>query len=148
VRPSYRFGEFELDGRGYRLTRGDVAIELPPKALDLLFLLASRPAALVSKDEILDALWPGVSVTDNAITQVVSELRQALGDSPASPGFIQTEMVDSIPERVKQRLLDQVPLRRFGTAAEVARAVIFLVSSDGDYITGEELSMNGGLLMR
>lgn len=90
MRPSYRFGEFELDGRGYRLTRGDVAIELPPKALDLLFLLASRPAALVSKDEILDALWPGVSVTDNAITQVVSELRQALGDSPASPGFIQT----------------------------------------------------------
>ena len=65
-----------------------------------------------------------------------------------APGFIQTEMVDSIPERVKQRLLDQVPLRRFGTAAEVARAVIFLVSSDGDYITGEELSMNGGLLMR
>jgi 3-oxoacyl-[acyl-carrier protein] reductase len=65
-----------------------------------------------------------------------------------APGFIETDMVDSIPERVRQRLLDQVPLRRFGKAEEVARAVIYLVSSDGAYITGEELSMNGGLLMR
>jgi NAD(P)-dependent dehydrogenase (short-subunit alcohol dehydrogenase family) len=57
-------------------------------------------------------------------------------------------MVGAIPEKVQQRLLDQIPLRRFGKADEVARAVIYLVSSDGDYITGEELSMNGGLLMR
>ena len=57
-------------------------------------------------------------------------------------------MVDSIPEKVRQRLLDQIPLKRFGKAEEVARAVIYLVSSDGDYITGEELSLNGGLLMR
>jgi 3-oxoacyl-[acyl-carrier protein] reductase len=65
-----------------------------------------------------------------------------------APGFIETEMVDSIPERVRNRLLDQIPLRRFGKAEEVARAVVFLVSADADYITGEELSMNGGLLMR
>jgi len=65
-----------------------------------------------------------------------------------APGFIETEMVDAIPERVRNRLLDQIPLKRFGKAAEVARAVIYLVSSDGDYITGKELSMNGGLLMR
>lgn len=90
MKPSYRFGDFELDGRGFRLLRSGTPIDLPPKALDLLFLLAASPAALVTKDSILDALWPGVSVTDNAITQVVSELRQALGDSPASPRFIQT----------------------------------------------------------
>jgi 3-oxoacyl-[acyl-carrier protein] reductase len=65
-----------------------------------------------------------------------------------APGFIETEMMDSIPEKITQRLLDQIPLKRFGKAEEVARAVIYLVSSDGDYITGEELSMNGGLLMR
>ena len=65
-----------------------------------------------------------------------------------APGFIQTEMVESIPEKVRQRLLDQIPLKRFGKAEEVARAVVYLVSSDGDYITGEELSMNGGLSMR
>jgi NAD(P)-dependent dehydrogenase (short-subunit alcohol dehydrogenase family) len=64
-----------------------------------------------------------------------------------APGFVETEMVESIPEKVRQRLLDQIPLKRFGKAEEVARAVIYLVSSDGDYITGEELSLNGGLLM-
>ena len=65
-----------------------------------------------------------------------------------APGFVETEMVESIPEKVRQRLLDQIPLKRFGKAEEVARAVIYLVSSDGEYITGEELSLNGGLLMR
>jgi 3-oxoacyl-[acyl-carrier protein] reductase len=64
-----------------------------------------------------------------------------------APGFIETEMVDKIPERVKTRLLDQIPLKRFGSAEEVARAVVYIVSSDGDYITGAELSINGGLLM-
>ena len=74
--------------------------------------------------------------------------REGITVNAVAPGFIETEMVDSIPEKVKQRLLDQIPLRRFGKVEEVARAVIYLVSSDGDYITGEELSMNGGLLMR
>jgi 3-oxoacyl-(acyl-carrier-protein) reductase len=64
-----------------------------------------------------------------------------------APGFIETDMVGGIPERVRNRLLEQIPLKRFGTAAEVARAVVFIVSSDGDYITGAELSINGGLLM-
>jgi 3-oxoacyl-[acyl-carrier protein] reductase len=64
-----------------------------------------------------------------------------------APGFIETEMVDAIPEKVRARLLDQIPLRRFGSAEEVARAVTYLVSADGDYITGAELSINGGLLM-
>jgi 3-oxoacyl-[acyl-carrier protein] reductase len=64
-----------------------------------------------------------------------------------APGFIETEMVDAIPEKIKNRLLDQIPLKRFGSAEEVARAVVYIVSSDGDYITGAEVSINGGLLM-
>jgi 3-oxoacyl-[acyl-carrier protein] reductase len=64
-----------------------------------------------------------------------------------APGFIETEMVQAIPERVRNKLLEQIPLKRFGTAEEIARAVVYLVSSDGDYITGAELSINGGLLM-
>ena len=56
-------------------------------------------------------------------------------------------MVGGIPEKVRNRLLDQIPLKRFGSAEEVARAVCYIVSSDGDYITGAELSINGGLLM-
>jgi 3-oxoacyl-(acyl-carrier-protein) reductase len=64
-----------------------------------------------------------------------------------APGFIETEMVQAIPEKVRQKLLDQIPLRRFGTPEEVGRAVAYLVSPDGDYITGAEISINGGLLM-
>jgi 3-oxoacyl-[acyl-carrier protein] reductase len=64
-----------------------------------------------------------------------------------APGFIETEMVQGIPEKVRNRLLEQIPLKRFGTAEEVGRAVVYIVSSDGAYITGAELSINGGLLM-
>src|SRR3989449_10053661 len=64
-----------------------------------------------------------------------------------APGFIETDMVQGIPEKVREKLLSQIPLKRFGTVEEVGRAVVYIVSSDGDYITGAELSINGGLLM-
>ena len=64
-----------------------------------------------------------------------------------APGFIETEMVSGIPEKVQQRLLSQIPMGRFGKADEVSRACVSLCSSDGDYITGAELSINGGLFM-
>jgi 3-oxoacyl-[acyl-carrier protein] reductase len=64
-----------------------------------------------------------------------------------APGFIETEMVEAIPDKVKARLLEQIPLRRWGRPEEVGRAVVYLVSPDGDYITGAELSVNGGLFM-
>ncbi len=55
----------------------------------MLYLVA-RQSALVGKDELFSALWPDVAVTDNALTQAVSELRQALGDDPSKPTYIQT----------------------------------------------------------
>jgi len=64
-----------------------------------------------------------------------------------APGFVETDMVAGIPEKVQASLLQQIPLKRFGRVEEVARAVVYIVSSDGDYITGAELSINGGLLM-
>ena len=90
LRPTYRFGRFSFDRAGYRLMDADRAIALSPKALDLLGLLVGRPADLVTKDDILRMVWPGIAVTDNAITQAVSDLRQALGDDPARPAYIQT----------------------------------------------------------
>jgi len=64
-----------------------------------------------------------------------------------APGFIETEMVTTIPEKVRTRLLEQIPMRRFGRGEEVARACVYLCSADGDYITGSELMLNGGLYM-
>jgi DNA-binding winged helix-turn-helix (wHTH) protein/Flp pilus assembly protein TadD len=87
---SYRFGPFTVDAASYRLLRGGDVVPLSPKIIDLLLYLAARQSALVSKDELFAALWPDVAVTDNALTQAVSELRQALGDDPANPTYIQT----------------------------------------------------------
>jgi NAD(P)-dependent dehydrogenase (short-subunit alcohol dehydrogenase family) len=64
-----------------------------------------------------------------------------------APGFVETDMIRTIPERVLKRLIDEIPMKRLGRPEEIARAVIFLVSTDGDYITGQEISINGGLLV-
>ena len=85
-----RFGPFQVDRAAYRVTRDGRPVDLTPKLLDLLLLLADNAGTLVTKETLLDALWPGANVTDNALTQAVSELRQALGDSAASPQYIKT----------------------------------------------------------
>src|SRR2546425_7503775 len=64
-----------------------------------------------------------------------------------APGFVETDMILAIPDKVKTKLLDQIPMRRFGKSEEIARACVYLCSQDGDYITGAELSINGGLFM-
>jgi len=64
-----------------------------------------------------------------------------------APGFIETAMTEGLPDGVKQRLLERIPLGRFGQAEEVARAALFLAGSGSDYITGQVLSVCGGLLM-
>ncbi|MFL6281395.1 MAG: winged helix-turn-helix domain-containing protein [Vicinamibacterales bacterium] len=87
---SYRFGPFTVDASSYRLLRGTDVIPLSPKIIDLLLYLVARQSALVGKDELLSALWPEGAVTDNALTQAVSELRQALGDDSSKPTYIQT----------------------------------------------------------
>lgn len=87
---TYRFGPFTLDTVAFRVHRRGVAVALSPKLVDLLHYLVSRPSTLVTKEELFKALWPDVAVTDNALTQAISELRQALGDDPATPTYIQT----------------------------------------------------------
>ena len=63
------------------------------------------------------------------------------------PGFIETDMVASIPEEAQEKLRKQVPLGRFGKPHEVARAVRYLIE-DGDYITGQSIDINGGIYIR
>ncbi len=64
-----------------------------------------------------------------------------------APGFIQTEMTESLPAKVKEEMLAQIPLGRFGTPEEVAQTVAFLASEAAAYLTGQVIHVNGGMLM-
>jgi acetoacetyl-CoA reductase/3-oxoacyl-[acyl-carrier protein] reductase len=64
-----------------------------------------------------------------------------------APGFIETEMLATVPEKVLDAIRAQVPLNRLGRAEEIARAVEFLASDGSAYITGQVLAVNGGMEM-
>lgn len=61
-----------------------------------------------------------------------------------APGFIQTDMLSTIPVEIKEKILATIPLGRFGTPEDIAQAVIYLVSDSGSYITGQVINVNGG----
>ena len=64
-----------------------------------------------------------------------------------APGFIKSQMTDVLPVKVKAELEKQIPLSRLGLPEDVAKAVVFLASSDADYITGQVLNVDGGMVM-
>jgi TolB-like protein len=99
----YRFDSFTLDVvRGALLAAGGTEVALRPKAFALLRQLVENAGRLINRDEIMAAVWPGVIVTEDSITQCVMEIRRALHDD-------------------EQRLLRTVPRRGFLFATEVSR---------------------------
>jgi len=73
--------------------------------------------------------------------------RNKITVNAVAPGFVETEMVRGIPDNVKEKVLAQIPLGRFGAPEEIAKAVTYLASDDGAYITGHVLSINGGMYL-
>ena len=64
-----------------------------------------------------------------------------------APGYIQTDMTEVISEKVKEQILSQIPLSRFGRPEEISQLVDFLISDEASYITGQTIHINGGLYM-
>jgi DNA-binding winged helix-turn-helix (wHTH) protein/tetratricopeptide (TPR) repeat protein len=85
-----RFGPFELDRENQCVTRDGAEIHLAPRAYAVLAHLIERPGSLVTKDELLDAVWGELHVTDGALKRCVADLRKALGDPADEPRYIQT----------------------------------------------------------
>src|SRR5258707_13880329 len=75
-----RFDRFTLDLTRGSLRQGDQIIDLRPKAFEVLRCLVSNAGRLVPKQELFDAMWPSVTVSDDSLVQCIGELRQKLGD--------------------------------------------------------------------
>ena len=86
----YRFEQFEVDDREFRLSEHGTPLQVEPKALRLLVYLIENRSRLVRKQELLDAVWPDAIVTENALTRAIGLLRKALNEDSRVPKFIET----------------------------------------------------------
>ena len=86
----YRIKDWEVDPAACLVSRNGDSVHLEPKAMDLLVFLASKPGVVHSRDELLDEIWPGLVVSDEALTNAIIKLRKAFNDSARDPQFIET----------------------------------------------------------
>src|ERR1700732_2449360 len=86
----YRFGQFVLDPARRTLSRADSLVSLTPKAFDVLLFLVQNPNRLVTKEELLQAVWGDTFVEEGNLKQYVSHLREALGDNSEDARLIVT----------------------------------------------------------
>ena len=88
--PQWLFGGFRLDPDNACLWRGTQALALTPKAFDVLHYLVTHPDLLITKDTLLDAVWPETAISEAVVRIAIGELRRALGDTAQAPRFIAT----------------------------------------------------------
>jgi eukaryotic-like serine/threonine-protein kinase len=84
------FGPYTFDRASRLLRSGTQELPLPPRVVGLLELLIARAGEIVPRQELLDSVWKDAFVTDTSLAEAVSFLRQALGDDPQAPTYIQT----------------------------------------------------------
>lgn len=117
-----QIGDWECEPQANRLTRGGDVAELEPQVMDLLLVFADRPGQVLTKAEILEAVWGEVIVNDDALSRALWKLRRALGDDAKSPRYIET-----VPKR-GYRLIADVSYPP--SEAEVAALVAHLKRED------------------
>ena len=87
---AFLFDDIRVEPATFRAFKADEVISLEPKTLSLLLFLIENRGRLIEKDEILDAIWSGTHVTENALTREIGKLRKSLGDDPKAPKYIET----------------------------------------------------------
>src|SRR5215471_6189189 len=86
----YQFNGVRVDLRAFQAFRGDGPLSMEPKAFEVLVFMIENRGRLVEKQEILDRVWPDTSVTENAMTRVIAQLRRVLGDDAKEARYIET----------------------------------------------------------
>jgi len=110
------FGQFRLDLTNECLWRGTRAISLRPKAFAVLKILIENPGQLVSKEKVLDSVWPGTFVGDGVLKDNIRQLREALNDDAGSPAYIETahrrgyRFIGKIAEPVPATQSSEIPI--------------------------------------
>jgi len=123
----YRFGQFVLDPSRRTLSRADSPISLTPKAFDVLLFLAQNPIRLVTKEELLQAVWGDTFVEEGNLTQYISHLRKALGDNSED-----TRLIVTIARKGYQFTADVTVAEAADTAIQAAVQVPTAESSLAD----------------
>jgi DNA-binding winged helix-turn-helix (wHTH) protein/alpha-beta hydrolase superfamily lysophospholipase len=131
VRGAYQFGPFQLDVRERRLSRGDEVIPLRLKVFDTLLMLVENAGRLVTKQELLDAVWPETTVEENNLNHNVSVLRKALGDRATGQHYIET--VPRVGYRFVVPVEAAVPQGKpsSSSAAKARQEIRYCTTSDG-----------------
>jgi DNA-binding winged helix-turn-helix (wHTH) protein/TolB-like protein/Tfp pilus assembly protein PilF len=125
-----RIGEWAVAPALNQLSAAGKTVKLEPKAMAVLVYLADRPGQVVSREALLSAIWPGVLVGDDSLTQVVIKLRKALGDAAEKPAYIQTiskggyRLVAAV---VRSR--ESAPLRRGSWMAAAGMAALLFAAA-------------------
>ena len=86
----FRFGDVEVRVREFRLIRAGEVIPVEPKAFRVLLILLKNPQKLITKEELLDAVWSDTAVTENSLTRSIALLRRLLGENTHEPRYIET----------------------------------------------------------
>src|SRR6202035_2498522 len=116
----YRFGQFVLDPDRRTLSRADSPVSLTPKAFDVLLFLAQNPNRLVTKEELLQAVWGDTFVEQGNLTQYISHLRKALGDDPEDARLIVTIARKGYQFTARVTVVEEADVARPGTRPAAA----------------------------
>jgi Tol biopolymer transport system component/DNA-binding winged helix-turn-helix (wHTH) protein len=130
-----------VDTAAYRVSIDGRPLALEPKAFDLLVFLLSHGGELVTKQQILDTVWQGTAVSDNALTRVIAQLRKALGDDARQASFLET-----VPTR-GYRWIAPVTINRARVQPEPSATGLRTDSESGDGTT-QVVESNRGKLAR
>lgn len=134
----------DINIKGYFHCAQQAALKMLSKRSGKIINISSVSSVLAVEGQSVYSATKGAV---NAMTATLAKELSAKGITvnAVAPGFIETKMMDSIPEELKAKYLDAVPMKRFGTVGDVARVVASLCSEDFSYLNGQTIVLDGGL---